>query len=374
MAQEPIIMIADSKNTGVKSRGNRINGQAARVIVEDVEQDQALEVETSDTEQATEFEQVPFIGLDRAKFFSQIRKSLFKGRLKQIQVDRINAVLDELEYAAIEHFGAWAYALATGHHEAGEWLYYKELGSTERFTRLYDIKGQRPAKAKELGNVRAGDGARYCGRGPVGITGRSNYRKQGAKLGIDLENSPELAEQPDIGARLLVEGMRDGDYRRRSDGRPYKLSDYFDSKRCDYIGARNIVNGGLDKAQLIANYAQAYYAALDIASSDSAIDYSPIYEPVDDDLEHQESAIEAYAEPEPEPQKPKWKNPLDWFAGLKTHLIMLTTAGLAAAELFGVVIPEQLYVLLGALGLSTAYRGVTRNKPRPAITAGANEK
>jgi hypothetical protein len=293
-----------------------------------------------------------------------------------VQVDRIKAVLIELEYAAVDHLGAWAYVLATGHHEAGEWLYYKELGDAARFTRLYDIKGQRPAKAKELGNVRAGDGVRYCGRGPVGITGRYNYRKQGAKMGIDLENSPELAEQPDIGARLLVEGMRDGDYRRRSDGRPYKLSDYFDSKRCDYIGARNIVNGGLDKAQLIASYAQAYYTALDIASSDSAIDYSPIYEPSnDDDLEQQESAIEAYAEPESEPQKPKWfKNPLDWFAGWKTHLIMLTTAALAAAELFGIVIPEQIYVLLGALGLSTAYRGVTRNKTRPAITVGANEK
>jgi hypothetical protein len=53
---------------------------------------------------------------------------------------------------------------------------------------------------------------------------------------------------------------------------------------------------------------------------------------------------------------------------------MLTTAALAAAELFGIVIPEQIYVLLGALGLSTAYRGVTRNKTRPAITVGANEK
>jgi len=371
MAQEPIIMIADSKNTGVKSRGNRIQGQASRIVIEDAE-DQLIEAEPEQAEAPG----AQSAGLDYAKFFDHIRKTLFKGRLKQVQVDRMKAVLIELEYSAIEHLGAWAYVLATGHHEAANWLHYKELGGTDYFTRLYDIKGQRPAKARELGNVRAGDGARYCGRGPVGITGRYNYRKQGAKLGIDLENSPELAEQSDTGARLLVEGMRDGDYRRRSDGRPYKLSDYFDSKRCDYIGARNIVNGGLDKAQLIANYAQAYYAALDIASSDSAIDYSPIYEPVEDDLEHQESVVEAYAEPEPEPQKPQRfkKNPLDWLPGIKTHLIMLTTAGLAAAELFGIVVPEQIYVLLGALGLSTAYRGVTRNKPRPAITVGANEK
>ena len=80
-------------------------------------------------------------------------------------------------------------------------------------------------------------------------------------------------------------------------------------------------------------------------------------------------------EPKSEQKNPWFKiNPLDWLPGVKTHLLMLTTAGLAAAELFGVVIPEQVYVLLGALGLSTAYRGVTRNKNRAVITAGANEK
>jgi len=163
--------------------------------------------------------------------------------------------------------------------------------------------------------------------------------------------------------------MRDGDYRRRLDGRPYKLSDYFDGKRCDYIGARNIVNGGQDKAQLIASYASAYYAALDLASSSEIPDIDPIdyYDAKSEPEPEQEEAVE--------PKKARFKkNPLDWLPGIKTHLIMLTTAGLAAAELFGVVVPEQIYVLLGALGLSTAYRGVTRNKPRPAITVGANEK
>lgn len=374
MAQEPIIMIADSKKTGVRSRGNRIQGQAARVIIEDVE-DQALE-----PEQDENYEDAPSAGLDRAVFFNHIKRSLFKGRLKQVQVERIDAVLAELEYAAIDDLGAWAYVLATGHHEAGQWLYYKELGGVDYFTKLYDIQGQRPAKAKELGNVNKGDGARFCGRGPVGITGRNNYRRQSKKLGIDLESSPELAEQADIGARLLVEGMRDGDYRRRLDGRPYKLSDYFDSKRCDYIGARNIVNGGQDKAQLIAHYAQAYYAALELASSSNP-DLDPIYygDGLDEiGIKSDEIGAEAHmmtTTEESESIKKSWlKNPIDWFAGWKTHVIMLVTAGLAAAELFGVVIPEQVYVLLGALGLSTAYRGVTRNKNRPAITVGDTEK
>ena len=371
MAQEPIIMIADSKKTGVRSRGNRIQGQAARVVIEDVEEP------VIESEQVESYEDIPSAGLDRAVFFNHIKRSLFKGRLKQVQVERIDAVLAELEYAAIDHLGAWAYVLATGHHEAGQWLYYKELGGVDYFTKLYDIQGQRPAKAKELGNLNKGDGARFCGRGPVGITGRNNYRRQSKKLGIDLESSPELAEQADIGARLLVEGMRDGDYRRRLDGRPYRLSDYFDGKRCDYIGARNIVNGGQDKAQLIASYASAYYAALDLASSSSIPDIDPIdyYDvaPIDEDVEAEAATVIN----EPEAQiKTAWfkKNPLDWLPGIKTHLIMFTTAGLAAAELFGIHIPEPVYMILGALGLSTAYRGVTRNKNRPAITVGANEK
>lgn len=366
-------MIADSKGTGVKSRGNRIQGQAARVVIEDAEEP-ILEPELVES-----CDDAPSAGLDRAVFFNHIKRSLFKGRLKQAQVERIDAVLTELEYAAIEHLGAWAYVLATGHHEAGQWLYYKELGGVDYFTKLYDIQGQRPAKAKELGNVNKGDGARYCGRGPIGITGRANYRRQGRKYDIDLENSPELAEQADIGARLLVEGMRDGDYRRRLDGRPYKLTDYFDGKRCDYIGARNIVNGGQDKAQLIARYAQAYYAALEFASSSQipeieSVDYYDAAPEVIE-AELQVVSIPNESKPDQETKKPWFKvNPLDWLPGVKTHLIMLTTAGLAAAELFGVVIPEQIYVLLGALGLSTAYRGVTRNKGRAVITVGDNEK
>lgn len=55
---------------------------------------------------------------------------------------------------------------------------------------------------EDLGNVRPGDGPRYKGRGPLLLTGRANYRAAGKALGIDLENNPELAADPEVGFRV----------------------------------------------------------------------------------------------------------------------------------------------------------------------------
>lgn len=55
---------------------------------------------------------------------------------------------------------------------------------------------------KNLGNdPERGDGYAYRGRGPLQTTGRANYRKTGARLGIDLEASPGRLVEPAIGAR-----------------------------------------------------------------------------------------------------------------------------------------------------------------------------
>lgn len=57
----------------------------------------------------------------------------------------------------------------------------------------------------DLGNTQAGDGVRYKGRGPIQITGRSNYRTYGKRIGINIEKYPELASNPCIGMRLALE-------------------------------------------------------------------------------------------------------------------------------------------------------------------------
>lgn len=80
-------------------------------------------------------------------------------------------------------------------HESGSLVYSKELGGPSYFAK-YDGR-------KDLGNTQQGDGARFCGRGLIQITGRANYgRASQALFGDDrLLKNPELLEQPEWAAK-----------------------------------------------------------------------------------------------------------------------------------------------------------------------------
>lgn len=197
--------------------------------------------------------------MNRELFFKALRSTLFKPGLSATQVKRIDAILDEIQAAAYSHPYGIAYTLATAHHESDQFRSYREYGDAAYFKKMYDIEGKRPQLARQLGNLNAGDGAKYAGRGPVQITGRNNYQQQSQKLGLDLLNNPELAERDDIAARILVRGMLDGDFTGK------RLSDYFTAETYDFFNARRMING-MDKAELIAGYADAYLAALIAAS------------------------------------------------------------------------------------------------------------
>ncbi len=56
--------------------------------------------------------------------------------------------------------------------------------------RVYGIGNVR--KSRELGNLAAGDGYKYRGRGIMQTTGRGNYRRLGLNAGVSFEASPEL--------------------------------------------------------------------------------------------------------------------------------------------------------------------------------------
>ncbi len=87
-----------------------------------------------------------------------------------------------------------AHFLAQLIHESGSFRYMEEIASGKAY------EGR-----KDLGNVHPGDGVRYKGRGPIQLTGRTNYRVYGRKIGIDLERHPHLAAIPSIGLRTALE-------------------------------------------------------------------------------------------------------------------------------------------------------------------------
>lgn len=73
------------------------------------------------------------------------------------------------------------------------------------FTRMSEIGGgSRYEGRRDLGNVQPGDGERYKGRGFIQLTGRSNYRMFGQAIGVDLENNPQMAADPNIAARVAI--------------------------------------------------------------------------------------------------------------------------------------------------------------------------
>ena len=189
-------------------------------------------------------------------FFAALKTSRILGStLEQSEVDGLNVLTTASGDAG------WgpkftAYALATAYHEtAGTMQPIRERGGPQYLTNAYDVRGDNPARAKRFGNTTPGDGVRYCGRGYVQLTWRSNYDKLGNLLGYPLAGNPDLAMRPDIAAQILVRGMADGLFTGK------KLADYITNAKCDFVGARRIING-TDKAAKIAGHAETFLAAL----------------------------------------------------------------------------------------------------------------
>lgn len=95
------------------------------------------------------------------------------------------------DYAILYNELRFAHFIAQLTHESGNFRYMQEIASGTAY------EGR-----KDLGNVMAGDGVKFKGRGPIQLTGRANYQKYGRALGIDFESHPELVAIPSIG--LLI--------------------------------------------------------------------------------------------------------------------------------------------------------------------------
>ncbi len=125
-------------------------------------------------------------------------------------------------------------ALATIRAETGRFLPMDEGKSkynTSPGGHPFDLYDNR----KDLGNKGNGDGDKFKGRGFVQLTGRSNYTKYSKALGLgtQLIKNPDLANDPEIAAKILASFLKDKERRVKEallDG--------------DLRLARRLVNGG----------------------------------------------------------------------------------------------------------------------------------
>ncbi|HEX8698631.1 MAG TPA: LysM peptidoglycan-binding domain-containing protein [Myxococcaceae bacterium] len=159
-----------------------------------------------------------------------IMPNLSDARAREL-MPHLNAAMQEAGINTPRRQAAFLAQLA---HESGEFRWMEEIASGAQY------EGR-----EDLGNTQPGDGVRFKGRGPIQLTGRFNYRAAGQALGIDLENNPRRAADPDVGFRTAAWYWNNRN-----------LNQYADAGNFDAITYR--INGGYNgKAERDRYYARA---------------------------------------------------------------------------------------------------------------------
>jgi len=191
--------------------------------------------------------------MNRQKFFNGIRP-IFGGYLTDSQVEGTETILDAWERHGDDNPRHLAYILATAKHETAHTM-----------QPVRETLAKSDAKAKEILSKAWKSGklpwvkrdywsSGFFGRGFVQITHAENYRKAGQKLSLDLVSDPSKTLEPEVAGAILVRGMLEGWFTGKS------LSDF-----PDFLNMRRVVNG-MDRAELIANFANGFYEAISSAA------------------------------------------------------------------------------------------------------------
>lgn len=207
--------------------------------------------------------------LNAKKFFDHIRSRLFSGRLNQGQVDGINKIC---EVSKDLNIFSRAYMLATVYFETAKTMQpISEYGKGAKYNYgrwKVNSKGEKYCYKMGIHNgiyFEKDNPNLFYGRGFVQLTWFNNYEKLTERLhkeGVldkskSLLTEPDLANNLEIATHILKLGMTEGLFTGK------KLSDYFNTHKCDYANARKIINGN-DHKHLIAGYAKEFQTALSL--------------------------------------------------------------------------------------------------------------
>ena len=180
--------------------------------------------------------------IDKVAFYASIRSTGLFKTLLQAQVDTIDGLLNECEKQGIYDPRQIAYIFATAYWEA-----HNPKKPELRMTPMKEFGGEAYLKGKKY--------YPFFGRGLSQLTWDYNYKKEGQRLNLDLLTNPDLILDIPVAVNSHVYCMANGSYTGK------KLSDYINDQKCDFAGARKIING-TDKKDEIAAIAQKFLSCL----------------------------------------------------------------------------------------------------------------
>ena len=180
--------------------------------------------------------------IDKPNFYKRLREVKLFDKMTQKQVDTIDALFSEFDKQGITDVRQMAYIFATAYWEA-----HNPRKPELRMTPMIEFGGESYLRGKKY--------YPYFGRGLSQLTWDYNYKKEGKRLNLDLLNNPDLILDIPTAANSHIYCMANGSYTGK------KLSDYINDQKCDFAGARRIVNG-TDKKDEIAAIAQKFLSCL----------------------------------------------------------------------------------------------------------------
>jgi hypothetical protein len=208
--------------------------------------------------------------MNEAKFFAEVRRTLFGGKLNQSQIDGMKGLLVAFDAVGDRDQDTLAYGLATAFHETGrrmvpvrEGFAKTDAGARKAVAALARKRGLDSAVA-EYAKPTGPHGHVYYGRGHVQLTWLENYQRASADAGVDLVANPDAMLDPVISARVLFRGLIDGRWNGRGKGLAHYEGDDDFLDDAEAAEARRTVNVQ-DKAALIAGYHRAFHDALTAA-------------------------------------------------------------------------------------------------------------